>query len=146
MPISHLSNHPCMAWASYQIRKIAGCVCAGNAGNLFPRHWLQKKALVSDPGMHNGTCVTHVPWCMSGSLTRGGGENLPGIPGACTTRNCAYLTRGPWSKSVEASSDFQYLQLKYSILLNEIKEKTVSIAVTKKLYIPLSTKTQWPFH
>ena len=33
--------------------------------------------------MHHGTCVTHVPWCMSGSLTRGGGENVPGIPGAC---------------------------------------------------------------
>ena len=25
--------------------------------------------------MHHGTCVTHMPWCMSGSLTRGGGEN-----------------------------------------------------------------------
>ena len=29
--------------------------------------------------MHHGTCVTHVPWCMSGSLTRGNGENVPGI-------------------------------------------------------------------
>ena len=72
-----------MAWASCQIRKIAGCACAGNAGNVFPRHRLQRKLLVSDPGMHHGTCVTHVPWCMSGSLTRGGGENVPGIPGAC---------------------------------------------------------------
>ena len=26
---------------------------------------------VSDPDMHPGTCVTHVPWCMSGSLTSG---------------------------------------------------------------------------
>ena len=26
---------------------------------------------VSDSGMHHGTCVTHVPWCMSGSLTDG---------------------------------------------------------------------------
>ena len=26
---------------------------------------------VSDPDMHDGTCVTHVPWCMSGSLTSG---------------------------------------------------------------------------
>ena len=26
---------------------------------------------VSDPGMRHGTCVTHVPWCMLGSLTRG---------------------------------------------------------------------------
>ena len=26
---------------------------------------------VSDPVMHQGTCVTHVPWCMPGSLTNG---------------------------------------------------------------------------
>ena len=26
---------------------------------------------VSDPDIHQGTCVTHVPWCMPGSLTRG---------------------------------------------------------------------------
>ena len=37
----------------------------------FPRHRLQRKKLVSDPGMHHGTCVMHEPWCMSGSLTRG---------------------------------------------------------------------------
>ena len=24
-----------------------------------------------DPDMHHGTCVTHVPWCMPGSLTSG---------------------------------------------------------------------------
>ena len=70
-------------WASYQIRKIAGCACAGNAGNVSPRRRFQRKPLVSDPGMHHGTCVTHVPWCMSGSLTCGDGENVPGIPGAC---------------------------------------------------------------
>ena len=70
-------------WASYQIRKIAGYACAGNAGNVFPRRWFQRKPLVSDPGMHHGACVTHVPWCMSGSLTCGDGENVPGIPDAC---------------------------------------------------------------
>ena len=74
---------PQAPWASYQIRKIAGCACAGNAGNVFPRRRFQMKPLVSDPGMHHGTCVTHVPWCMSGSLTCGDGENVPGIPGAC---------------------------------------------------------------
>ena len=74
-------------WASYQIRKIAGCACAGNAGNVFPRRLFQRKPLVSDPGMHHGTCVTHVPWCMSGSLTCGDGENVPGIPGACAPAN-----------------------------------------------------------
>ena len=26
---------------------------------------------VSDPGMQHGMCVTHVPWCMPGSLTTG---------------------------------------------------------------------------
>ena len=61
----------------------------------FPCHRLQRKPLVSDPGMHHGTCVTHVPWCMSGSLTRCGGENVPGIPVACATHNIAYLARGP---------------------------------------------------
>ena len=48
-----------------------------------PRRRIQRKPLVNDPGMHRGTCVTHVPWCISESLTRGGGENVPGIPGAC---------------------------------------------------------------
>ena len=71
------------SWTSYQIRKIAGCACAGNAGNVFPRCRFQKKPIVSDPGMHHGTCVTHVRWCMSGSLTCSDGANVPGIPGAC---------------------------------------------------------------
>ena len=70
------------SWASYQIRNIAGCACAGNAGTVSPRRRLQRKPLVSDPGMHHGTCVTHVPWCMSGSLTRASEENVPGTPGA----------------------------------------------------------------
>ena len=47
--------------ASYQIRKIVVCACAGHAGtfSLPPR--------VSD----HGTCVTHVPWCTPGSLASG---------------------------------------------------------------------------
>ena len=49
-----------LQWASYHIRKIAGCACAGN---VFPPHG------ISDPDMHHGTCVTHVLWCMPGSLT-----------------------------------------------------------------------------
>ena len=85
-----------IAWASYQIRKIAACACAGNAGNLFPRHRLQRKLRVCDPSMHHGTCVTHVPRCVSGSLTRGGGENVPGITDSCATRNYTYPERGPF--------------------------------------------------
>ena len=56
----------------------------------FPRRQLQRKPLVSDPGMHHARSVMHV-----GSLTRGGGENVPGIPGAYETRNFTYLVRGP---------------------------------------------------
>ena len=33
----------------------------------IPRH----RSLISDPDMHPGTCVTHVPLCMPGSLTSG---------------------------------------------------------------------------
>ena len=62
----------------------------------FPRHQLQMKPLVSDPDMHHGACVTHVPWCMSRSLTGGGGTYASGISGACATRNTTYLATGPW--------------------------------------------------
>ena len=57
-----------------------GCACAGNAGNVFP------SPQVSDPDMHHGTCVTHVPWCMPGSLTSGflwhrrRGKTFPAFP------------------------------------------------------------------
>ena len=61
----------------------------------FSHHRLQRKPLVNDPGMHHGTYETHVPWCMSWSLTRGGAENVPGIPGAWATRNCTHLVRSP---------------------------------------------------
>ena len=45
--------------------------------------------------MHHGTCVKHVAWYMPGSLTRDGGENVPGIPGACASCDVTYLVRGP---------------------------------------------------
>ena len=37
----------------------------GMPGTFSPAPW------VSDPDMHQGTCVTHVPCCMPGSLTSG---------------------------------------------------------------------------
>ena len=46
----------------------------------FPRHRIKRKPIVSDPGMHHGTCVTHLPWCTSGSLFRGGGKTFPVFP------------------------------------------------------------------
>ena len=47
----------------------------------FSRPRLQRKPLVSDPSIHHGACVTHVPWCMPGSLTI----------------IFTYLERGPWT-------------------------------------------------
>ena len=46
----------------------------------FLRHRLKKKPLVNDPGMYHDTYVAHVPWCMSGLLTRGGEETFPAFP------------------------------------------------------------------
>ena len=61
----------------------------------FPHHRLRRKPLVIHYGMHHGTFVTHVLWCMSGSMTRGGGENVPCIPGPCATCNFTFLVKGP---------------------------------------------------
>ena len=83
-------------WASYQIRKQCGSRMRQECRESFIRHRFQRKPLVSDPGMHHGTCVAHVPWCMSGSLTHGGGESVPGIPDTRATRNLTYLAGGPW--------------------------------------------------
>ena len=56
---------------------------------------------VSDPDMHQGTCVTRVPWCMLGSLTSG----FLWRPwrGKCSRHSqymrnpqLTYLVRGPW--------------------------------------------------
>ena len=52
-------------WASCQICKIACCACAGMPGTFSP------PPRVSESGMHHSTCVTHVPWCVPGSLTNG---------------------------------------------------------------------------
>ena len=87
--LSLFIHGPLTRWAKLSVGRALGM-----PGTFSPPR-LQRNPLVSDPDMHHGTCVTHVPWCMSGSLTRGGGENVPDIPSACATRNFAYLVRGP---------------------------------------------------
>ena len=61
---AHFGEWP-YTWASCQIRQIGGAHAPGIPGAFSP----QPEA--SDPDMHHGTCVTHVPWCMPGSLTSG---------------------------------------------------------------------------
>ena len=68
MSMHHASNVKTIAWASYHIRKLTGCACArpwGMLGTFFP------PPRVSNLNMHRGTCVTHMPWYMPGSLTSG---------------------------------------------------------------------------
>ena len=52
------------------------------------------------PDIHHDTYVTHVPWCMLGSLTSGfrwsrWRGNVPGMPGPCANPNFTYLVRDP---------------------------------------------------
>ena len=67
-------------WASCQISKIADAHAPGMLGTFSP------PSRVIDPDMHHGTCVTHVPWCMPGSLTIGflwnrrRGKTFPAFP------------------------------------------------------------------
>ena len=67
-------------WVSCQIRKIAGAHAPEMPGTFSP------PPRVSDPDMHHGTCVTHVPWCMPGSLasgflwSRSRGKSFPAFP------------------------------------------------------------------
>ena len=67
-------------WASCHMRKIAGAHAPGMAGRC------SAPLRVSNPDMHHGTCVTHVPWCTPGSLTSGflwsrrRGKTFPAFP------------------------------------------------------------------
>ena len=52
----------------------------------FPRH----------RGLAIPTCIT----ARAVSYEVGGGENVPGIPGACAILNFTYLVRGPWGHGI----------------------------------------------
>ena len=74
MAIHHLRHGPLNRYVNCGLRMHREC------RERFPRNQIQSKLLVSDPDMHHGTCVTQVPWCMSGSLTRGGGKTFQAFP------------------------------------------------------------------
>ena len=88
-------NQPFFNGALTRYVKLRVAHAPGMPGTFSPP--LTSKGTASDPGMHHGTCVVHVPWCMSGSISRGDEENVPCIPGASATRNFTYLARGPLS-------------------------------------------------
>ena len=83
-------------WASYQICKIVGCACAGNAGNISPATNFKRNrqlailaCITACASPLSRTCCD----AMSGSLTHSE-ENVPGIYGAWATRNFMCLVRG----------------------------------------------------
>ena len=62
-----------MAWASYQIRKIAGCACAGNAGNFSPAADFKGNRELAIPA-----CTTACAWRTFRDACRG---RLPAVTG-----------------------------------------------------------------
>ena len=65
--LTHFVKQPCRIWhgplARYVQLRVAHT--PGMPGTFSP------PPRISDPDMHYGTCVTHVPWCMPGSQTTG---------------------------------------------------------------------------
>ena len=47
--VTSSSHRALLTWASYQIRKIAGYACAGNAGIVFPATNFNKNRLLATP-------------------------------------------------------------------------------------------------
>ena len=100
-------------------------------GTFSPAADFKRKLLVSDPGMHHGTCVTHVPWCMSGSLTCGDGENVPGIPGACAPailriwQEAHYLNQWWYTSSVKQCGVYRAWFKNFDEKCNNFHSKTL---------------------
>ena len=108
----------------------------------FPRYRLQRKPLlISDPIMHHGTCVTHVPWCMSGSLSHGGGENVLGIPSTCATRNFNNLTRGPWSSYIK-----KFVVFTSNIFLYNLHHQVRILTFDSVTRLPFSSSIAMPLN
>ena len=55
----------CWEWASWNIRKLRVAHAPRMLGTFSP------PLRASEPGIHDDTCMTHVPWCMPESLTSG---------------------------------------------------------------------------
>ena len=93
---------------------------------------------VTDPGMHHGTCVAHVPWCMPGSLASGFlWSRWRGKRSRHSRRvrkpQFAYLTRGPWY--IESKCDLQ--PPKYRIIIVNKFNSIHNNVIKSRSVIPL---------
>ena len=57
---------------------------------------------VSDPDMHHGTCVTHVPWCMPGSLNSG--FPLKSVAGKTFPAFQAHAQPSHWNEGIQTDT------------------------------------------
>ena len=82
----------------------------------FPRHRFQRKPLVSEPGMHHGTCVAHVPWCMPGSLNRSGGGKRSRYSRHMRNPWFCVIGRRPMEKWYQQCTKLNWAEYSHSIL------------------------------
>ena len=98
---------------------------------------------VSDHDMHHGTCVTHVLWCMPGSLTSGflwwrenSGEK--NIPGACATRFFFVSGKRP--------IPFMDIGCKYILVNNWVLPRNCAFHVQKCVIAKIRISSACHFH
>ena len=83
---------------------------------------------VSDPDMHRGTCVTHVPWCIPGSLVRGflwsrwWGKRFWHSRRICNPQFCVSGKR-----PMPSCNQCHYSKLKYFLITHTPEENGASI-------------------
>ena len=122
-----------LSWASCQISKIAGCACARNAGNVFPAtDWL---AIPRAWRTCRDACRDRQP---AVSFEVGGGENVPGIPGTCATRNFTYLIRGPWKETFVAIPTRLWKSFKPVFIFTVDATRLVFVVITKSMSVSSS--------
>ena len=87
--------------ASCQIRKFAGSHAPGMSETF------STPSRVSDPDMHHGTCVIHVPWCMPESLTHGGTTEVGWF--RCLPPFLRLTKIKQWSSATTEEGNYSYL-------------------------------------
>ena len=111
-------------------------------GTFSPPPW------VSDPDMHYGTCVTHVPWCMPGSLISGFLWSLrrkKRSRHSWRTRNPQFCVSGTRPVATGKLEDIYYntycIYIRYAISRTMYGLSLASILETIELFI----HGPWPF-
>ena len=80
----------------------------------IPCHRLQSKPLLSDPGVHHDTCVTHDVMHVGIANLRWRGKRSRHSR-RYTTRNFLYLVRGPWNTN-ERIDTYLNLRINYVVI------------------------------